>query len=104
MLDLISIIAAILLAVIIYVVVAKRGNMWPFDKVPLVPIAPGPVIPQPSPVKPANALSFDAIQNSKMRNVLLFVLIFVLLLIAMIIANMVKSKKCSSPISFRYCR
>ena len=79
MLDMISVIVAFILAIIIYVVVAKKTHMWPFAAKPAQPATPA-----------AQALALT--QDSKMKSILLFVLILVLLLIAMIVANMVRRK------------
>lgn len=84
MLDWISVLIALLIAIVIYTVMAKKMRMFPFDG-PVLPPSVGPVIP--GGMKPD-----ETAQANKMRSILLFVLIFVLLLIAIMMATMVKKK------------
>jgi hypothetical protein len=89
MLDWISVIVALLLAVIIYVVVARKKHMWPFG-------------PKPEPKSTDASHALITADDNKMKSILLFVLILVLLLIAMIISRMVKRKE-SSFMRYKFC-
>lgn len=95
MFDWISVIVAFLLAIIIYVVVARKKGMWPF----------GPKPEQPQPDQPKSddiARALMAADDNKMKSILLFVLILVLLLIAMIISGMIRHRE-NTFMRYKFC-